>query len=164
MDYPKEHYRVYIIVDERELDDDVEVLTKDEANKLADQIQLETGINVVNVIEVPRWFSGQLGNLTYSDVKSTKGRALNFALEYLATTAEWEHLDMLGVLDADGRLDKHVLKEIAFRRIKNNSKLLQGSVFQVSNYDQVTIVGDRTTNQDASFKSSVSCRHELLHR
>ena len=141
MDYPKEHYRVYIIVDERELDDDVEVLTKDEANKLADQIQLETGINVVNVIEVPRWFSGQLGNLTYSDVKSTKGRALNFALEYLATTAEWEHLDMLGVLDADGRLDKHVLKEIAFRRIKNNSKLLQGSVFQVSNYDQVTIVG-----------------------
>lgn len=141
MDYPKEHYRVYIIVDERELDDSVEVLTKDEANKLADQIQLETGIHVVNVIEVPRWFSGQLGNLTYSDVKSTKGRALNFAIEYLATTAEWKHLDMLGVLDADGRLDKHVLKEIAFRRIKNNSKLLQGSVFQVSNYDQVSIVG-----------------------
>lgn len=141
MEYPKEHYRVYIIVDERELDDDVEVLTKDEANKLADQIQLETGINVVTVIEVPRWFSGQLGDLTYSNVKSTKGRALNFALEYLATTAEWEHLDLLGVLDADGRLDKHVLKEIAYRRIKNNSKLLQGSVFQVSNYDQVSIVG-----------------------
>ncbi len=141
MDYPKEHYRVYIIVDERELDDTVEVLTKDEANKLADQIQLETGINVVSVIEVPKWFSGQVGNLTYSDVKSTKGRALNFALEYLATTAEWKHLDMLGVLDADGRLDKHVLKEIAYRRIKNNSKLLQGSVFQVSNYDQVSIVG-----------------------
>ena len=141
MDYPKEHYRVYIIVDERELDDKVEVLTKDEANKLADQIQLETGIYVVNVIEVPRWFSGQLGNLTYADVKSTKGRALNFALEYLNTTAEWKHLDLLGVLDADGRLDKHVLKEIAYRRIKNNSKLLQGSVFQVSNYDQVSIVG-----------------------
>lgn len=48
---------------------------------------------------------------------------------------------MLGILDADGRLDKHVLKEIAYRRIKNNSKLLQGSVFQVSNYDQVSIVG-----------------------
>jgi cellulose synthase/poly-beta-1,6-N-acetylglucosamine synthase-like glycosyltransferase len=48
---------------------------------------------------------------------------------------------MLGVLDADGRLDKHVLKEIAYRRIKYNSKLLQGSVFQVSNYDQVSIVG-----------------------
>jgi cellulose synthase/poly-beta-1,6-N-acetylglucosamine synthase-like glycosyltransferase len=141
MDYPKEHYRVYVIVDERELDDHVEILTKDEANKLADQIQLETGIHVVNVIEVPKWFSGQVGNLTYSDIKSTKGRALNFALEYLATTAEWQHLDMLGVLDADGRLDKHVLKEIAYRRIKNNSKLLQGSVFQVSNYDQVTIVG-----------------------
>lgn len=141
MDYPKEHYRVYIIVDERELDDNVEVLTKDEAGKLADQIQLETGINVVDVIEVPKWYSGQLGNLNYSDVKSTKGRALNFALEYLNTTPEWNHLDMLGILDADGRLDKNVLKEIAYRRIKNNSKLLQGSVFQVSNYDQVSIVG-----------------------
>src|SRR5207247_9542688 len=48
---------------------------------------------------------------------------------------------MLGILDADGRLDKQVLKEIAYRRIKNNSKLLQGSVYQVSNYDQVSIVG-----------------------
>jgi cellulose synthase/poly-beta-1,6-N-acetylglucosamine synthase-like glycosyltransferase len=48
---------------------------------------------------------------------------------------------MLGILDADGRLDKHVLKEIAYRRLRNNSKLLQGSVFQVSNYDQVSIVG-----------------------
>jgi cellulose synthase/poly-beta-1,6-N-acetylglucosamine synthase-like glycosyltransferase len=141
MEYPKEHYRVYIIVDERELDDHVEVLTKDEANKLADQIQRETGIELVEVIEVPRWYSGQLGNLTYSNVKSTKGRALNFALEYLSTTSEWQHLDMLGVLDADGRLDKQVLKEIAYRRIKNNSKLLQGSVFQVSNYDHVSIVG-----------------------
>jgi cellulose synthase/poly-beta-1,6-N-acetylglucosamine synthase-like glycosyltransferase len=141
MDYPKEHYRVYIIVDERELDDDVEVLTKDEAVKLANNIHLETGINFVNVIEVPKWFSGQFGNLMYSDVKSTKGRALNFALEYLTTTTEWKHLDMLGVLDADGRLDKHVLKEIAYRRIKDNSKLLQGSVFQVSNYDQVSMVG-----------------------
>jgi len=141
MDYPREHYRVYIIVDERELDDNVEVLTKEEASKLADQIHHETGINVVNVIEVPKWFSGQFGNLTYSDVKSTKGRALNFALEFLTTTPEWSHLNMLGILDADGRLDKHVLKEIAYRRIKNNSKLLQGSVFQVSNYDQVSIVG-----------------------
>jgi cellulose synthase/poly-beta-1,6-N-acetylglucosamine synthase-like glycosyltransferase len=132
---------VYIIVDERELDDHVEVLTKDEASKLANQIRLETGINVVEVIEVPKWYSGQLGNLTYSNVKSTKGRALNFALEYLNTTPEWNHLDMLGILDADGRLDKNVLKEIAYRRIKNNSKLLQGSVFQVSNYDQVSIVG-----------------------
>jgi cellulose synthase/poly-beta-1,6-N-acetylglucosamine synthase-like glycosyltransferase len=141
MDYPKEHYRVYIIVDERELDDSVEVLTRDEAIKLADQIHLETGIRVVDVIEVPKWYSGQLGNLAYSNVKSTKGRALNFALEYLRTTPEWNHLTMLGILDADGRLDKNVLKEIAYRRIKNNSKLLQGSVFQVSNYDQVSIVG-----------------------
>lgn len=141
MDYPKEHYRVYIIVDERELDDDVEVLTKDEAVKLANQIHLETGNNVVNVIEVPKWFSGQFGNLMYSDVKSTKGRALNFALEYLTTIPEWKHLDMLGVLDADGRLDRDVLKEIAYRRIKDNSRLLQGSVFQVSNYDQVSMVG-----------------------
>ena len=141
MDYPKEHYRVYILVDERELDDHVEVLTKDEAYKLANQIYLETGINFVSVIEIPKWFSGEIGNLTYSNVRSTKGRALNFAVEYLATTPEWSYLDMLGILDADGRLDKHVLKEVAIRRIKHGSKLLQGSVFQVSNYDQVTVVG-----------------------
>ena len=141
MDYPKEHYRVYILVDERELDDNVEVLTKDEAYKLANQIYLETGINFVNVIEIPKWYSGEIGNLDYSNVRSTKGRALNYAVDYMITTPEWSHLDMLGILDADGRLDKHVLKEVAYRRIKNGSKLLQGSVFQVSNYDQVTIVG-----------------------
>jgi cellulose synthase/poly-beta-1,6-N-acetylglucosamine synthase-like glycosyltransferase len=141
MEYPKEHYRVIIIVDEREFDDNVEILTKDEADKLAKQIYRDTGINVVHVLEVPRWYSGEVGNLEYSNVKSTKGRALNYAIEHLSTTPEWEHIDMLGVLDADGRLDKHVLKEIAYRRIKNKSKLLQGSVFQVSNYGQVSIVG-----------------------
>ena len=141
MDYPKEHYRVYIIVDERELDDNVEVTTKAVADRLADKIFRETGIKFVNVIEVPIWFSGQFGNMAYTDKRSTKGRALNFALEHMKESSEWDHMDMLGILDADGRLDKHVLKEVAYRRIKFKSKLLQGSVFQVSNYSQVSIVG-----------------------
>ena len=141
MDYPNEHYRIYIIVDERELDDDVEVLTKEEAQKLADEVRQETGINLVKIIEVPKWFSGEFGNLEFSNKKSTKGRALNFALEYLMKSEEWDHLEMFGILDADGRLDKHVLKEVAYHRIKNGSQLLQGSVFQVSNYDNISLVG-----------------------
>jgi cellulose synthase/poly-beta-1,6-N-acetylglucosamine synthase-like glycosyltransferase len=141
MDYPKEHYRVYIIVDERELDDDVEILTKDTAYELAAQVRVETGIDLVRVIEVPKWYSGEFGNLRYSDRKSTKGRALNFALETLRESPEWDRLELFGILDADGRLDPHVLKEIAYRRIKDGSKILQGSVFQVSNYSQVSIVG-----------------------
>jgi len=141
MDYPKQHYRVYVIVDERELDDNVEVLTKDTAYELAAHVREETGIDLVRVIEVPRWYSGEFGNLRYSEKRSTKGRALNYCLEYLVASPEWDSLEIFGILDADGRLDPHVLKEIAHRRLKDDSKLLQGSVFQVSNYSQISIVG-----------------------
>ncbi len=141
MEYPKEHYRVYIIVDERELDDDVEVFTRDVANELALQVRQETGIDLIKVVEVPKWYSGEFGNLRYSERKSTKGRALNFALETLSQSPEWESLEMFGILDADGRLHPKVLTEIAYYRLKDGAKILQGSVFQVSNYSNVSIVG-----------------------
>ncbi len=48
---------------------------------------------------------------------------------------------MIGVLDADGRFDKNVIKEVAFKRLKYKSPLLQGPVFQVSNFGQVSFIG-----------------------
>jgi cellulose synthase/poly-beta-1,6-N-acetylglucosamine synthase-like glycosyltransferase len=48
---------------------------------------------------------------------------------------------MIGILDADGRLHTDVLKEVAMKRMQNGAKLLQGPVFQVGNFNDVSIVG-----------------------
>ncbi|MFP4616888.1 MAG: DUF2334 domain-containing protein, partial [Candidatus Paceibacterota bacterium] len=141
LDYPKSAYEVTIIVDERELKDDVEVFTKDVAKKVGKELNKRFGVRFINVIEVPEWYSGRYNDNSNEPRRSTKGRALNFALQKMKTEKRWERTDMIGVLDADGRLHPNVLKEAAFKRIVKNSKVLQGPVLQVSNFKNVSIVG-----------------------
>lgn len=141
LDYPKDAYKIVVIVDERELDDDVEILTKDEVMRVKHELQGRFGDNFVSYLEVPKWYSGSYNDLTETNTKSTKGRALNFALQMIERTLQWDHIDMIGVLDADGRLHPNVLKEVAYNRVLKGSKILQGPVFQVSNFKDVSLVG-----------------------
>lgn len=141
IDYPKEAFKIIVIVDERELDDAVEVLTKDEVIRVKQEFKNQFGEDFINYLEVPKWYSGSYNDLTETDAKSTKGRALNFALQMLERNSYWTYIDMVGVLDADGRLHPNVLKEAAFNRVMNGSKILQGPVFQVSNFKDVSLVG-----------------------
>jgi cellulose synthase/poly-beta-1,6-N-acetylglucosamine synthase-like glycosyltransferase len=48
---------------------------------------------------------------------------------------------MIGLLDADGRLHPNVLQEAAYLRLAKKAKLLQGPVYQVTNFAQVSLVG-----------------------
>ena len=141
MNYPKDKYSVFIIVDERELKDDVEIFTKTVAQNTALEIAQEYGVNFIHTIEVPEWYSGVLGSNECTYKKSTKGRALNYALQALNTDSRWDTVEMIGILDADGRLDVNVLQEVAYKRIKNKSRILQGPVFQISNFKDITLTG-----------------------
>lgn len=137
LDYPKDKMMVFIIVDERELDDDVELVTKNVANETILSLFGSLDESFVKVVEVPKWYSGEYGNSEHTFAKSTKGRALNYCLQ----TVDTDFIEMIGILDADGRLDINVIKEVAHKRILQGSKILQGPVFQVSNFDNVNIVG-----------------------
>ena len=139
LDYPKNRLKVFIIVDKRELKDKVEILTKDAVKRIAAEIHLKYKKEYINLIEVPEWYSGVFGSKDRTFKKSTKGRALNYALEYI--NKKFKKIEILGILDADGRLHPEVLKEVGLKIINDGSKLLQGPVFQISNFKSVNIVG-----------------------
>lgn len=139
MDYPKSRYEIFVIVDERELDDDVELLTKDVALATMEELHNKHGTTYIRCIEIPKWYSGEYGNTDKTYAKSTKGRALNYALQILHS--EKADIDIIGVLDADGRPDKNILKEVAYKYVVEGGIVLQGPVFQVSNFGDVSFVG-----------------------
>ncbi len=146
IDYPKERLTIYVIVDERERDDNVPEMTINIARNTSEFLNKEYGENYIKIVEVPKWYSGIFGDTRKTFSKSTKGRALNYCLQTLTLkdfdiTSKNNKLDMIGILDADGRLHQNVLKEVAVKRMKHNYKILQGPVFQVNNFDKVSIVG-----------------------
>ena len=62
-------------------------------------------------------------------------------MNYCLQTMQSIDVDMIGILDADGRLSQDVFKEVAMKRIVHGSRVLQGPVFQVNNFGDVSIVG-----------------------
>lgn len=155
LDYPKHLYRAVIIVDEREREEDLKIHTIDVVNTVAREINRKFNTDFVHCIEVPKWYSGTLGSNKRTFEKSTKGRALNYVLQTLQNRVARKYTrplqqsrsgwsgdyEMIGILDADGRLHPNVLKEVAYKRITHNSRLLQGPVFQISNFGHVSLVG-----------------------
>ncbi|OUR71075.1 hypothetical protein A9Q78_10670 [Methylophaga sp. 41_12_T18] len=139
IDYPTERYAVAIITDEREKSDNGSLTTIEIASVWADDINRDLAAPWLYVINVPEWFSGKFGCTEKTFSRSTKGRALNYALHYLHDDCRLSQADMLGVLDADGRIHTEVLREVAFKRINNRAQVLQGPVFQISNYWDVTL-------------------------
>jgi cellulose synthase/poly-beta-1,6-N-acetylglucosamine synthase-like glycosyltransferase len=141
LDYPKDSYKIYVVVDERELSDKVDRFTKDVARETILDLQKKFTVGFVNCVEVPEWYSGKLGDFSQTYTHSTKGRALNYCLEYMRYTGDANEIEMIGILDADGRLDVNALKEIAALRMTKGSKILQGVVLGVSNIKNINIVG-----------------------
>jgi cellulose synthase/poly-beta-1,6-N-acetylglucosamine synthase-like glycosyltransferase len=141
LDYPFERYAVLIITDEREKSDDGALTTHHIANKCADFVNSQCIMDWLHVVSVPEWYSGHFGSLERTYSRSTKGRALNYALQHIRADAHLAQADMFGVLDADGRMHPHVLREVAFKYLRDDSKVLQGPVFQISNYPHVALSG-----------------------
>ena len=141
LDYPKDRYAVVVITDERERMNPEGETTIEIAVPLAKRINEKFGISLVRVIEVPEWHSGVFENKQRTSARSTKGRALNYALEWVREESTLAKSDMIGVLDADGRPHREVLREVAYRVMKEGASVLQGPVFQISNFANVGLIG-----------------------
>lgn len=141
LDYPMQHYAVVVITDEREQGEDGAPTTSDIAHGWADFVNGELNAPWLYIVDVPEWYSGRFGSLKHTFSRSTKGRALNYALQYLRDDERLSQADMLGILDADGRMHPQTLREVAFKRLRDDAKVLQGPVFQISNYPNVTLSG-----------------------
>ena len=141
LNYPAESYAIIVITDEREQKKDDSPTTKEIATALAAEKNSGFPHPRLYVIDVPEWYSGEFGSLEKKYSRSTKGRALNFALQFVRSHPRLSQADMLGVLDADGRMHPHTLLEVAFKRLRDNAEALQGPVFQISNYADVSLSG-----------------------
>lgn len=87
-------------------------------------------------VSVPVDFDGELGGKRLGhEVPSTKGRALNWGIGFLD-----ERTEVCGFYDAESRPDKDVLLYVGYRRLMepHKCKVLQGPVFQVRNFYQMT--------------------------
>lgn len=159
LDYPTERYAVVVITDEREQSENGALTTKDIATAWADEINSDLAVPWLYVVEVPEWYSGQFGSIAKRYSRSTKGRALNYALQVLRDDLRLSQADMLGVLDADGRMHQETLREVAFKRLRDGAQALQGPVFQISNYTNVTLSG-----KAAGIELSIYHLSTLAHR
>ncbi len=86
----------------------------------------------VKHLVVPYDFDGAFpGRCLGSEVPSTKGRALNWALSFTDPKSE-----AYGFYDAESRPDRKVLLYVALRRLSGDpsAAILQGPVFQVRNF------------------------------
>lgn len=90
----------------------------------------------VKHVTVPADFDGKLGGArTGYAVPSTKGRALNWGIGFVDDRAE-----VCGFYDAESRPHTDVLLYVGYRRMLDpaGSRVLQGPVFQVRNFYQMT--------------------------
>ena len=110
--------------------------TKTISEKLASEY-FHKGYNI-KVCEVPINFSGEFpGGFLNFEVKSTKGRALNFGLKFLSAEAK-----IVGFYDAESRPSKDVLLYVAERYLTKAEEMpiLQGPLFQVRNFYNMGLV------------------------
>ncbi|MCE5224058.1 glycosyltransferase [bacterium] len=86
----------------------------------------------IKILTVPEWYDGVfIQSLGKTSTDSTKGRALNWALQNLD-----ERCTVVGFYDAESQPAKEVLLHVAFRyaREKEKMPILQGPLFQVRNF------------------------------
>ncbi|MGA2499917.1 MAG: hypothetical protein ABSH20_19440, partial [Tepidisphaeraceae bacterium] len=126
LDYPPDRYAVVVITDARERLGGADPTTYDVANAVAKMWITDREKSPVHVIEVPESYSGRFGDPAPTFARSTKGRALNYALEYIRHHPRLSRADMLGILDADGRMHPEVLREVAYLVLARGERLMQG--------------------------------------
>lgn len=110
--------------------------TQEVVDRVASEAAQKPGVPAVRHVVVPYDFDGALnGKKTGRPVPSTKGRALNWGINYLDPRTE-----VVGFYDAESRPHKDVLLYVGYRRMMDpeKSRVLQGPVFQVRNFYQMT--------------------------
>jgi cellulose synthase/poly-beta-1,6-N-acetylglucosamine synthase-like glycosyltransferase len=86
----------------------------------------------LKVVVVPTQYTGEYPRtFTTNSTKSTKGRALNYALDCVSQKSS-----LLGFYDAESRPDSSVLLHVAYSYLEKGEEMniLQGPLYQVRNY------------------------------
>lgn len=110
--------------------------TQEVVERVKREKESRDNLAAVKHVIVPEDFDGKLGGvLTGKAVPSTKGRALNWGIPFVDERAE-----VCGFYDAESRPQRDVLLYVGYRRLLDpvGSRVLQGPVFQVRNFYQMT--------------------------
>lgn len=140
MDYSSNRFRVVVITDERERThghNATLAIAQDQAARLNTRL----GADVFSACEIPCGFDGNVRKGRPAALGSTKGRALNYGLLWLADRGDLPSADLVGVLDADGRMHPQVLRHVAALHRNHGARIMQGPVLQVSNLKSADLIG-----------------------
>jgi len=139
LNYPKNRFEIVVITDEKETLQNInkEITTQEVVQKTVENLKNQEV--VIYHLDVPNNFDGMLhGKMLDREVKSTKGRALNYAFTHM-----FEHFntetDFFAFFDTDDHPDKNCLIEIAKENILfPNKKVFQMPIYQCRNFWQIS--------------------------
>jgi len=139
LNYPKDRFEIVVITDEKETlyNKNNEITTQKVMKNVLEQLALQP-VKVYH-LDVPNCFDGNFhGKMMDCEIKSTKGRALNYAF-----TEMFEHFntntDFFAFFDTDDHPDKNCLIEIAKANINfPDRRVFQMPIFQCRNFWQIS--------------------------
>jgi len=132
LNYPKNMFEIIVITDEKELSSGKSHTTQQVVEKKIREFEARGNCPVLKHVMVPYDFDGNFrGQCLGKPVPSTKGRALNYGLCFVDTSA-----DICGFYDAESHPQLDVLLYIACDWInaEKHNRIWQGPVFQVRNF------------------------------
>jgi cellulose synthase/poly-beta-1,6-N-acetylglucosamine synthase-like glycosyltransferase len=135
LNYPKDRFEIVVITDEKETlyNRNNEITTQEVMKNVLEQLASQP-VKVYH-LDVPNCFDGNFhGKMMDCEIKSTKGRALNYAF-----TEMFEHFntntDFFAFFDTDDHPDKNCLIEIAKANINfPDRRVFQMPIFQCRNF------------------------------
>ncbi|MCC7571973.1 MAG: hypothetical protein KO464_01125 [Candidatus Methanofastidiosum sp.] len=135
LNYPKDRFEIIVVTDEKETlaSKSNEITTQQIVTQTIETLK-DKNVRIINV-DVPYDFDGEFkGKLTGQEIKSTKGRALNYVFTKMFDHFN-EKTDFFAFFDTDDHPDKNCLSEIAKENIKHpHKKVFQMPVLQCRNF------------------------------
>lgn len=130
--YPRDLFEIIVITDEKELSLGRSRTTQQVVENKISEFKERGNLPTLKHVMVPYDFDGNFeGECLGKPVSSTKGRALNYGLSFIAKTS-----DICGFYDAESHPEQDVLLYIAKNWLTSDKTGLiwQGPVFQVRNF------------------------------
>ncbi len=139
LNYPEDRFEIIVITDEKEVlnSQEGEITTQEVMQQTIDKLKNQK-VKIYH-LDVPRNFNGLFpGKMLDYEVKSTKGRALNYAF-----TEMYDHFntqtDFFAFFDTDDHPDKNCFIEIAKENlIYPYKKVFQMPIFQCRNFWKIS--------------------------
>lgn len=141
LNYPKDRFEIIIVTDQKETlqNTDNETTTKEVVMECINILKDRTDTPKIILLDVPYDFDGQFqGQFLQRDVKSTKGRALNYAFTEMYEEFN-QNTDFFAFFDTDDHPDANCLIEIAKENILHQDrKVFQMPIFQCRNFWKIS--------------------------